>query len=61
MRHFDSLLNAELHEVVPGKLVMMRCLKMLSASASAVGWEDQYVDGRFSHREFSFAHSRAKT
>jgi hypothetical protein len=51
--HFDSPLNADLHEIVPRKLLTMRVPRVL---ATACGWEDRFVDGRFSHREFSPAY-----
>jgi hypothetical protein len=51
--HFDSPLNADLHEIVPGKFLTMQVPRLLDA---ACGWEDRFVDGRFSHREFSPAY-----
>ena len=50
----DSPLNADLHEVVPGKFIAMRgpC-----ATASYTMWEDVLrAEGSFSHRIFSPAH-----
>ena len=47
-------LNADLHEVVPGKIVMMRGPRDLPGG---VPWRDvPKEDGRFGHREFSPAH-----
>ena len=53
--HYDSPLNADLHEVVPGKLIAMRGPRDLPGGAL---WKDVLrPDGGFSHREFSAAHS----
>ena len=52
--HLDHPLNADLHEVVPGKFIAMRGPKSLSGGAE---WEDIYTrNGKFSHREFSPRH-----
>ena len=52
--HLDSPLNANLHEVVPGKFVVMRGPRDLPAG---VLWRDTArEDGSFSHREFSPRH-----
>ena len=52
--NFDSPLNADLHEIVPGKLIAMRGPKDLP---DGVAWQDiNTADGEFSHREFSPAH-----
>ena len=52
--HFDSLLNADLHEVVPGKFVAMRGPRDI---ASGELWEDVHRDdGSFGHRNFSPEH-----
>ena len=52
--HLDSPLNADLHEVVPGKLLAMRGPRDLPHGAM---WRDTYdADGAFSHRDFSPAH-----
>jgi hypothetical protein len=51
--HFDDPLNADLHELVPGKLLAMPCPRLLDTPA---GWEDCYVEGRFHHRSFSPAY-----
>ena len=52
--NFDSPLNADLHEVVPGKFVAMRGPKDLHDDRH---WQDIFgADGEFSHREFSPAH-----
>ena len=53
-RQLDSPLNADLHEVVPGKIFMMRGPRDLNGG---VRWRDiPKEDGRFGHREFSPAH-----
>ncbi len=52
--HLDDPLNADLHELVPGKLVAMRGPTALSSGRV---WEDAvHPDGSFSHRRFSPAH-----
>jgi cell division cycle 14 len=52
--HLDSPLNADLHEVVPGKFIAMRGPR---DTADGSMWEDvAYADGSFSHREFSPHH-----
>ena len=51
--HFDNPLNADLHELVPGKLLAMPCPRQLD---SPTGWEDCFVQGRFHHRRFSPAY-----
>ena len=49
--HFDSPLNADLHEIVPGKFVAMRSPRSLDEGAE---WQDMYTSsGEFSHRDFS--------
>ena len=53
-RQLGSPLNADLHEVVPGKIVMMRGPRDLPGG---VPWRDvPKEDGRFGHREFSPGH-----
>ena len=53
-RQLDSPLNAELHEIVPGRLVIMRGPRDLPGGAL---WRDVTTDdGRFRHRDFSPAH-----
>ena len=53
-RQLDSPLNADLHEVVPGKIVMMHGPRDLPGG---VPWRDvPKEDGRFGHREFSPGH-----
>jgi hypothetical protein len=53
--HYDSPLNADLHEVVPGKLIAMRGPRDVKGGAL---WADVLRQDRgFSHREFSPAHS----
>ena len=53
-RQLDSPLNADLHEVVPGKIIMMCGPRDLPGG---VHWRDvPKEDGRFGHREFSPAH-----
>ena len=49
----DCPLNADLHEIVPGKLVAMRGPKDL---VSGQLWQDVYQDGQFKHRDFSPQH-----
>ena len=50
-RQLDSPLNADLHEVVPGKIIMMCGPRDLPGG---VHWRDvPKEDGRFGHREFS--------
>ena len=50
----DSPMNADLHEVVPGKFIAMRGPKDF---ASGARWEDAFHSkGCFSHRDFSPAH-----
>ncbi len=52
--HYDNPLNADLHEVVPGKLLAMRGPRDLPEGSL---WEDvARADGGFSHREFSPAY-----
>jgi protein-tyrosine phosphatase len=52
--HYDSPLNADLHEVVPGKFVAMRGPRDL---ANDELWEDvEGHDGSFGHRDFSPQH-----
>ena len=53
-RQLDSPLNADLHEVVPGKIVMMCSPRDLPGG---VPWRDvPKEDGRFGRRDFSPAH-----
>ena len=53
--YFDSPLNADLHEVVPGRLLVSSCPRALPGGA---GWADRYDDaGRFVARDFSPAHA----
>ncbi len=53
-QHLDSPLNADLHEVVPGKLVLMRGPRDLPGGAL---WLDATrADGGIMHRDFSPAH-----
>ena len=47
----DSVLNADMHEVIPGKMFAMRGPKNIDEE-----YKDVIVDGTFSHREFSAAH-----
>jgi cell division cycle 14 len=50
----DSPLNGDLHEVVPGKLVLMQGPRDLPCGAI---WQDtKREDGGFAHRDFSVAH-----
>ena len=52
--HLDSPLNADLHEVVPGKFIAMRGPR---DCPDGVIWEDAVgEDGTFSHRDFSPQH-----
>ena len=49
--HYDSTLNADLHELVPGKFVAMRGPRDI---ADGQPWEDVADgEGKFSHRDFS--------
>jgi hypothetical protein len=53
-QHLDSPLNADLHEIVPGKFLAMRGPR---ETAGGAAWEDTLrADGSFSHRDFSPAH-----
>ena len=53
-QELDNPLNADLHEIVPGKFLAMRGPRDISSGAL---WEDvQSADGSFSHREFSPTH-----
>ena len=53
-RQLGSLLNADLHEVIPGKLIMMRGPRDLPGGAI---WRDLLTDnGRLGSRDFSPAH-----
>jgi cell division cycle 14 len=53
-KHLDNPLNADLHEIVPNKLVVMRGPRDLPNGAL---WLDVYgSDGTFSHRDFSPQH-----
>ena len=53
-QHLDSPLNADLHEIVPGKFLAMRGPRDNTTGAL---WEDMVrSDGTFSHREFSPEH-----
>jgi cell division cycle 14 len=53
-QHLDSPLNADLHEIVPGKFLALRGPR---DNATGALWEDILrSDGTFSHREFSPAH-----
>ena len=50
-KHLDSPLNADMHEIVPGKLISMRGPRDLPGGAA---WLDEWrEDGGFSHRDFS--------
>eukprot|EP00291_Cryptomonas_curvata_P014328 CAMPEP_0172185040 /NCGR_PEP_ID=MMETSP1050-20130122/19933_1 /TAXON_ID=233186 /ORGANISM="Cryptomonas curvata, Strain CCAP979/52" /LENGTH=238 /DNA_ID=CAMNT_0012858951 /DNA_START=17 /DNA_END=729 /DNA_ORIENTATION=+ len=52
--NYDSPLNADLHEIIPGKLIAMRGPKEMPHGQL---FEDvTRSDGSFSHREFSPAH-----
>ena len=51
--NLDNPLNADLHEIVPGKFVAMRGPKDLPGGEP---WIDVMIDGKFSHREFSPKH-----
>ena len=46
-----SVLNADMHEVIPGKMFAMRGPKNIDGE-----YKDVIVDGSFSHREFSAVH-----
>ena len=49
--HFDSPLNADLHEIVPGRLLLSSCPRDLPDGAA---WADRYDSaGRFVVRDFS--------
>ena len=53
-KQLDSPLNGDLHEVVPGKLVLMRGPRDLPGGAL---WQDtKRADGGFASRDFSAAH-----
>jgi cell division cycle 14 len=53
-KHLDNPLNGDLHEVVPGKLVLMQGPRDLPGGAL---WQDtKRADGSFAHRDFSVAH-----
>ena len=53
-KHLDSPLNADMHEIVPGKLISMRGPRDLPSGAA---WLDEWrEDGGFSHRDFSPQH-----
>ena len=49
----DCPLNADLHEIVPGKLIAMRGPKDLAGGGL---WADVMVNGKFNHRDFSPQH-----
>jgi cell division cycle 14 len=52
--NYDSPLNGDLHEIVPGKFIAMRGPRDLPSGAA---WSDiACADGTFSHRDFSPAH-----
>jgi cell division cycle 14 len=52
--HYDSPLNADLHELLPSKFVAMRGPTSLPGCRP---WKDELApDGDFSHREFAPAH-----
>jgi cell division cycle 14 len=53
--HYDSPSNADLHEIIPGKLIAMRGpTELRDSQHSPMAWRDvQHADGTFSHREFS--------
>ena len=52
--NYDNTLNADLHEIIPGKFVAMRGPRDLP---SGKPWEDiMDADGHFSHRDFSPEH-----
>ena len=56
--HFDHPLQADMHEVVPGKFVAMKGPKDLTG---CMNWEDVLNhDGSFSHRVFSPTHYAEK-
>ena len=46
----DNPLNADLHEIVPGKLIAMKGPKDLAGGGL---WADVMVNGKFNHRDFS--------
>jgi hypothetical protein len=49
--YFDNLLNADLHELVPGRLLVTSCPRLLPDGAM---WADRYdAAGRFLARDFS--------
>ena len=53
-QHYDNTLNADLHEIVPGKFVAMRGPRDLGHGAA---WEDMAgCQGSTSHRDFSPQH-----
>ena len=53
-QHLDDPLNADMHEVVPGKLLVMKGPRDLPGGAQ---WLDVHrQDGSFSHRDFSPKH-----
>jgi hypothetical protein len=53
--YFDSPLNADLHELVPARLLVSSCPRALPAAA---GWSDRYdAAGAFVARDFSPAHA----
>jgi cell division cycle 14 len=53
-KHLDNPLNADLHEIVPGKLVIMRAPRDLSGGAD---WLDvEQADGILGPRNFSTAY-----
>ena len=49
----DSPLNADLHEVIPGKFIAMRGPK---DTMNGEMWQDVYEEGRFKSRDFSPQH-----
>ena len=49
----DNPLNADLHEIVPGKLIAMKGPKDLAGGGL---WADVMVNGKFNHRDFSPQH-----
>ena len=54
--YFDSPLNADLHEVIPGSLLVSSCPRALPGGGA--GWADRYdAAGRFVARDFSPAHA----
>jgi cell division cycle 14 len=53
-KHLNSPLNADLHEIIPGKLVIMRGPRELPNGAT---WHDAvHADGRIGPRDFSAAY-----